>query len=217
MKSTLGERGGLNVLMIPLILATILFFGALGFGVWAFMSRADYKDNSDKKSDVAVAVAVEKAKSAKDNEFIQKEKNPLREYVGSEALGSITFKYPKTWSGYSTEQGNESTLVMYPKIVPGDPKSAYALRVEIVNGSYDKILNTFDSNVKSGKLEASAFRLEKLQEVLGTRFDGEISTGKNGSMVVLPLRDKTLKISTEAEDFSEDFDNIILKNFSFSP
>lgn len=213
----LGEHGGINVLLVPLVLSVLFFFGTLGFGVWAFMERGDYKDRSDEKTAAAVAVAVDKAKSDKDNEFIQSEKNPLRDYVGPVALGSITFKYPKTWSGYATEEATRSTLLMHPKIVPGDPKSSYALRVEVVPTAYDKVLSSMENNVKSGKLSASAFRLDMLQEVLGTRFDGEIASGKSGSIVVLPLRDKTIKISTEAEDYLGDFDEIILKNFTFSP
>jgi hypothetical protein len=213
----LNERGEFNTLLIPLILATLFFFGALGFGVWAYMERQDYKENSDKKAQAAVTVAVDKAKSEKDNEFVQKEKYPLRDYSGPVALGSISFKYPKTWSGYFIEKATESTLIMHPKLVSGDEKSAYALKVEVVSGAYDKVLASMENNVKSGKLSASAFRLEKLQEVLGTRLDGEIASGKTGSMILLPLRDKTIKISTEAEDYQEDFDNIILKDFTFSP
>lgn len=213
----LGERGGINVLLVPLVLSVLFFFGALGFGVWAFMERGDYKDRSDEKSAAAVTVAVDQAKSDKDNEFIQSEKNPLRDYTGPVALGSISFKYPKTWSGYATEEATRSTLLMHPKIVPGDAKSAYALRVEVVPTAYDKVLSSMENNVKNGKLSASAFRLDSLQEVLGTRFDGEIANGKSGSIVVLPLRDKTIKISTEAEDYLGDFDEIILKNFTFSP
>lgn len=181
------------------------------------MSRADYKNNSDQKVEAAVTVAVEKAKSEKDNEFIQKEKDPLRDYTGPDTLGSISLRYPKTWSGEYSERSNESTLIMHPGIVPADEKTAYALRVEVAPGSYDKALSALEASVKSGKLEASAYRLPKLQEVLGTRFDGEIASGKTGSIVVLPLRDKTLKISTEAEDYLGDFDDIILKNFTFSP
>lgn len=217
MKLSLGERGGINVLLVPLVLSVLFFFGALGFGVWAYMERGDYKDRSDQKTAAAVTVAVDQAKSEKDNEFIQSEKNPLRDYVGPVALGSITFKYPKTWSGYATEEATESMLLMHPKIVPGEDKSAYALRVEVVPSGYDRVIASMENNVKSGKLSASPFRLDKLQEALGTRFDGEIANGKTGSVVILPLRDKTIKISTEAEDYVSDFNDIILKNFTFSP
>jgi len=36
-------------------------------------------------------------------------------------------------------------------------------------------------------------------------------------MILLPLRDKTLKISTESQQFVGDFDNIILANLKFVP
>ncbi len=217
MSLRLNERGALNVLLIPLIVTVMFFFGTLGFAAWAFMGRQDYKNNVDPKIAAAVAAAVEKTKTEKDNEFVQREKEPLREYVGPVSLGSVTFKYPKTWSGYYTDKNTESMLIMHPKLVPGNDKSLYALRVEVVSTAYDKVLQSYESSVKSGKLTAEPYRLELLQEVEGVRINGELSNGVSGSMVILPLRDKTLKISTESEEFTEDFDGIILKNFTFSP
>lgn len=213
----LNERGQINGLLIPLILSMLFFFGAVGFGIWAYMGMQDYKTNVDPKIAAAVKVATDKTKTEKDNEFLQREKEPLRDYQGSIALGSITFKYPKTWSGYFKESNTELTLLMHPKLVPGNDKSLYALKVEVLNRAYDRELGTLENGVKNGKMTADPFRLERLPEVLGTRFDGEIATEKKGSMVLLPLRDKTVKISVESEDFMEDFDNIILKNFTFSP
>ncbi len=181
------------------------------------MSREDYKNNSDQKVNTAVVVATERAKTEKENEFVQREKNPLREYTGSEALGSITFKYPKTWSGYLVEDDTKSSLLMHPGLVSGNEKAIYALRVEVESSQYDKVMRNYESDVKSGIVKATAFRLNKLQEVAGTRLDGEIANGIQGSMIVLPLRDKTLKISTESKDFSSDFESIILPNLTFIP
>lgn len=213
----MNERGGLNVLLIPLILSVVFFFGALGFGIWAFMSRADYKNNSDQKAAAAVQVAVQKANTDKDNEFLQREKEPLRDYQGPDTLGNIQFKYPKTWSGYYKSSDKELSLVMHPKLVNGTDKGNYALRVEVVSNSYDKTVKALETNIKSGKLTSDPFRLDKVPSVVGIKVSGELSNSKKGSMVVLPLRDKTVRISTESEEFTGDFEGIILKNFSFSP
>jgi hypothetical protein len=36
-------------------------------------------------------------------------------------------------------------------------------------------------------------------------------------MVVIKVRDKTLKIYTESTDYMSDFNDIVLKNLTFSP
>lgn len=217
MNSSLGERGALNVLLIPLILSVVFFFGALGFGVWSYTERDRYKNDTDEIVKAEVEVAVDEAKTSKDNEFIEREKEPYRDYQGPDTLGRITFKYPKTWSGYTRDSNTELSVLMHPALVPGNDKSAYALKVEVENTAYDRVVASFEANVKNGKLTANPFRLETLPKVLGTRLDGELRNGKRGSVVLLPLRDKTVRITTESEDFVGDFNNIILKNFTFSP
>ena len=66
MKLSKNEWGSMNTLLIPLILAVVFFFGALGFGVWAYMERSDYKLNSDQKAAAAVKVAEDKLSTKKD-------------------------------------------------------------------------------------------------------------------------------------------------------
>jgi hypothetical protein len=218
MKLRSSEHGALNVLLIPLILALLFFFAALGFGMWAFMERTDYKNNVDQKVDAATKVAVDRAKTDKDNEYLEREKSPLREYVGPATLGSFTMKYPKTWSAYSTTERDKTTMLFHPLVIPGNEEAAYALRVEVIDGPYDKEATRYDADAKTGAVRVSPYRLPKLPDVLGVRIDGEIvREKKRGSVVLLPLRDKTLKISAESEDFVKDFNNIILANFTFKP
>ena len=182
------------------------------------MERNDYKDNVDKKIEVATKVAVEKAKTDKDNEFLEREKSPLREYVGPATLGTFTMKYPKTWSAYTTNERGGTPMLFHPLVIPGNEEAAYALRVEVIDGPYDREAVRYDSDAKTGLVRVSPYRLPKLPDVLGVRIDGEIEREKKrGSVVLLPLRDKTLKISAESEDFVKDFNNIILANFTFTP
>lgn len=212
-----NQRGAINILLIPFIVTVVFFLASAGFGVWAYMSRQDYKDNSDQKSKAAVAVAVDKAKSEKDNEFLEREKEPNRTYNGPETLGSITFKYPKTWSVYFDDKNNNLTILAHPKTVPADQSTTYALKIEVISQSYDQVIKTFDPFVKSGKLKASAFTLPKQPKILGFRVDGEIEQNKQGSTVVLPLRDKTIKVSSQDKQFLNDFNKTILTSFNFVP
>ncbi len=204
-------------MLIPLILSVVLFFSAVGFGVWAYAGMQDYKNNVDKKIETAVAVAVEQNSTKKDNEFLEKEKLPTRNYKGTAILGSISFDYPKTWSGYFTETDKDLKLIMQQDLVNGDQKRLYPLRVEVLNSPYDTNIKQFESNVKTGKLKATAFRLPKLPDILGTRFDGEFPDTKRGSVILLPQREKTVKISTEFDENLGDLNNIILPSFVFTP
>lgn len=214
-------KNGMNKLLIPFILSVLLFIGALIFGVWAFTNMQDYKNNSDKKVAAAVAVAQQQTSSAKDKEFVEKEKNPLKEYKGPAAFGTLNIQYPKTWSAFITESDKTNTPVdgyLHPNFVPGlESGTDFALRVKVVSRQYADELKQYESRVKTGKVKISPYNAPKVSGVLGSRIEGEITTGQQDSMVLFPLRDKTIEISTESSQFKGDFDSIILANLTFVP
>ncbi len=217
----LDQRGSL-AMVLTLVLCILLLLGAAGFGFWAFASRQDYKNNVDAKISAAVAVAKKQEDGVKDNEFTEKEKNPLREYVGPAAFGSIHLKYPKTWSALIDESAGDSVRLngyLHPNVIPGlQATTAFALRFQVSAASYDQEVQTFQASAQSGTVKVSAFKLPSVpNSSVGARVDGAITAQKQGSMVLLPLRDRTLKIWTESPDYKGDFDNIILPNMSFSP
>lgn len=198
----------------------LLFLGALIFGAWAFSGRQDYKNNVDAKIADASAVAVMEAETAKDAEFVELEKLPTRTYKGSTTYGSLSFQYPKTWSVYAEEatSGVVLDLFAFPGVVPGVTNSTlYALRVEITSTTYDTELKRFERDITSGALRSSAYRPEKVPDVLGVKLDGQIDREVQGSMVMFPLRDRTIKIYTEIPEFLGDFNSIILPSITFSP
>lgn len=207
------------MLLIPLILVALVLVGMTGFGIWAYMERQDFKDNVDRKIAAAVEVAKKQNSSEKDNEFAQKEKEPLKEYKGPAAFGSVVVMYPKTWSAYVTEGTTGSNPIdgyFSPNFVPGTAtNTAYALRLQVVNTAYEQEVKRFDSQIRSGKVVATPYIPAKVPTVTGMRFDGEIGNNKVGSMVVLPMRDKTLKLWTESPNYVPDFNNFILPNYSF--
>lgn len=217
-----NQDGAVNGVVLSLILTVVLLLGAIGFGFWAFSSRQDYKDNSDAKSEAAVKTAVEKESAVKDKQFAEEEKNPLKTYNGPEALGSVVIKYPKTWSGYvSANTGTNSSLDAYfnPDVVPavGNQDTTFALHVQVVSQPYSRTLQSFANQQKAGKLSISAYALPKLPKVVGVKVSGKLSQRHDGTMVILPLRSQTVEIETDGTQFLNDFNNIILANFSFLP
>jgi hypothetical protein len=209
-------------LPVVLTITLVLLAGTIGGFVWAYMSREDYKKNSDQKVAAAVEVAKKDEGTVKDKEFAEKEKNPLKEYKTPAAYGSVSIMYPKTWSAYVAEASSNASLPVdayfHPNIVPGfDSGTAYALRVQVTGEDYARELKHFDSLVKNGRVKTSAYQAPKMTSVTGTRVEGELVKGQKSIMVLLPLRDKTIKISTQSPQYAADFDNIVLANLVFVP
>jgi hypothetical protein len=215
----------LNGLLIPLIIAVVLLVASLIFSVWAFLGRQDYKDNSDQKSALAVKIAEQEVSSAKDKEFLEKEKKPLKTYKGPASFGTVTVQFPKTWSAFVTESSTNTTTPVdgyfAPGFVPGIQSGVgMALRLQVVGQQYSDELKKFDSLATSGKVKISPFSLKNVNNTLGSRVDGAIDLAypdKQGSLILLPIRDKTIEISTESPEYMNDFDNIILPNLTFIP
>lgn len=222
MSNLRSDERGMNALIIPLILAAIFLLAALGFGLWAYSSRQDYKNNVDQKISAAVEVAQKETATEKDNEFIEREKQPLKEYKGPSSYGGIQVRYPKTWSAYIDESGRGSSPVegyFHPNFVPSTQSANFnfALRVQIVDRSFADELRSYDPQVKSGKATAVPYQPPNVANVLGVKLEGEVVSGKQGIVILLPLRDKTIKLSTEAEQYKKDFNDNVLPNFSFTP
>lgn len=214
-------RGVQWLLVVPLIVFILISLSVSGFALWAFGERNDYKNNSDKKSAAAAEIARQQAGEEKEKEFLEREKNPYKEYKGPSAFGSLDVLYPKTWAAYIDETKGGNLPVdghFHPNFVPGlDSETAFALKVEVVEQPYDQVLAQFESDTKSGKVRVSPFKAAKVPSVLGARVDGQVTDDFNGSAVVFPLRDKTIKVSTQSQQFISDFDNIILPNLNFVP
>jgi hypothetical protein len=210
-----------NMLIIPLVIVTLLFFGSAGFAFWAYGGMKDYKNNADQKIAKAVEVAKQQTSDEKDKEFTEKEKNPFKKYEGPSSFGSVSVTYPKTWAAYVAESGSGGTPVdgyLYPDFVPAtNSGKQFALRVQVVDRTYDQEMKQFDSKAKSGKVKVSPFKVDKVPNVLGARVEGEVNTGQQDVMVIFPIRDKTLKVWTESSQFVGDFNNIILPNLTFVP
>ncbi len=217
-----SERGA-NVVVIPFALTIILLIAAIVFGVWAYGHMEDYKNNLNLKVNAAVKVAVTQEANTKDAQYAQSEKYPLKNYTGPAAYGSVSVSYPNTWSAYVIDDTNSSPYVdgyFYPNTVPDTQSStvAFALRVEVVQDSYSDVLNNIQSNVQQGQTTVAAYKAPKVPSIIGSLVTGQLpSINRSGTMVVLPLRNMTLEIWTEAPQFESDFNNIILKNFTFSP
>jgi hypothetical protein len=203
---------------IVAVIMSVLFTGALAFGVWAFAGMVDNQTNLDEKIAAASTVAVQKAESEKEVEFAAREKNPYKTYTGSATYGSLTFDYPKNWSVFAENSTSATILDFYahPELIPGFKDTNFAFRAQIIDKEYADELKSFDAKAKSGKVTVTAFRPDTAPEQLGAIIVGEIDSGKQGTLVLLPQRDKTFRLFTESQDYLNDYANII-KSVTFVP
>ena len=219
-----NQDGAVSGVAISLVLCVLLLLGAIGFGAWAYTGQQDYKNNSDQKAAVAAEEARQEESAAKDKQFAEEYKKPLKSYNGPDGTGSLHIEFPKTWSGYvidSVAGGANNTLDAYfaPGVVPSvqDINSVFALRVQVATQDYATTVKQFSGQQQNGKIAISAYALPKLPKVVGVQVTGEIKPNHNGTMIILPLRSQTLQIWTEGNQYIGDFNENILKNFTFAP
>lgn len=201
------------------ILTFVFIFTTLaagGVAVWAYLNYMDQKNHVDSITDQAVAVAVKEAEDKAAAEFLEKEKQPNRQFVGPVDYGRLSFDYPKTWNVYVAKDANSGgTFEAYFSAEPVPPISAiekYALRVTIEERDYDKVIDSYRTLVSRGDLKSSSV---KADEQNGTRLDGAFTKDIHGSAVIFKIRDKTVTIRTDAETLKPDFDALI-KTITFN-
>lgn len=208
------EQGGLA----SSIILTLLLISSLIFGLWAFMERQGYKNDVDKKIAEAVGVAKKQTQLEDAEKYAKQDQLPLKDLQGAATYGSLHIKYPKTWSAYITG-GSLINAYFHPDFIPeiGGANSIYALRVTISGNQYNQEAAQFSGAAVGGQSKVSAYSFPKVPNVVGMRVDGQIVGGKQGSMVLMPVRDKTIEIWTESNQFLNDFNNSILPNVTFIP
>ena len=204
------ENGSAKSWMITTIGLIVLSVGLSVFAAWAFMNYNDQKTNVDTKIAAAVATAKKVQADADEVKFIQRDKEPMRQFTGPDDYGRVTFNYPKTWSVYVSKDAlNGGTYEAYLNPITVPPISStqqFAIRVLIEEKDYDKVVTGYDSLVKKGDLKSSSVTADGTN---GARLDGSFNKDIRGSAVIFKIRDKTLTIRTDANTFTADFDALI--------
>ncbi|PLS81137.1 hypothetical protein CYG49_02770 [Candidatus Saccharibacteria bacterium] len=209
------QEGAVTGLLIANVLLTVfvLIFGSVM--IWALISYNDQKNNVDAKINAAVAQAKKEQADEDEKQFIEREKEPTRPFLGPEDLGRVSFNYPKTWSVYINKTGSEYEAFLHPGVVmPLTSKQPYALKVNINNNSYERELQKYEQQVKKGDLKSSPTTVNGYQ---GNRLDGKFTNEVTGSMVIFKIRDKALTLQTQSPTYRNDFDGIVLPKLTFNP
>jgi len=222
MKKLSGEQGS-SALLVSVVLLAVFFVAAAVFGIWAFGQRQDLKNNVDAKIATAVAANKQLVQTQDAKQYAEAAKNPLKTYTGPDDYGSVKVTYPRTWSVYVDNSNDSTPLDVYFHLdyVPStQAQQPYNLRVQVVSTSYSETLNRFSSLTKQGKVSVAPYALPKVPKTIGSVLNGQVlesDRNANGTLILLPLRDKTLKIWTESPTYLADFNTYILPFLTFKP
>jgi hypothetical protein len=203
-----------NIFLILFIITGILMIAAAVFAVIYYGKYAQQRDANQPIIEAAVKEAETAQKSKLEAEFVEREKLPTKTYTSPSEFGTIKLAMPKTWSQYvDTKSSGQIQFYAHPSFVPADGVN-YALRMSVMDQDYAAEIKKYESAIKKGDLSSSS---AQIAGVTGIRIDGQLKKDQTGSMVVFPLRDKTLRVWTENVEFKGDFDNIVLKALTFVP
>lgn len=221
-KHKLNNSGQIDVFAVLFAGSVVLLICSLIFGIWAFAERSDYKNNVEAKVDIAVNEALALQQTELRAQFDEEKKSPNDVYTTPDEFGSIQIYYPRTWSAYVTESSRSSTPVdafFNPNFVPGvATSSVYAMRLQVVNTSIDEIIKAYQQQANAGEVTVTAYQPKNVEtDKYGYRVDGQIGRDINGAIVLLPLRDKTIKIWVESEDYVADLDEVTLEKLTYIP
>lgn len=208
-----GAIAGSTLALIGLAIFTVAF---AGLSIWAFINYMDQKNNVDSKVSTAVTEAEKKLGDKLEADFIERDKQPLRSFTGPSDYGTLSFKYPKTWSVYVANDGARGTgyeAFFNPGSVPSleAQSSRYALRVAILNEPYEEVIKSYASLVEKGSLKSSSV---KANGENGTRLEGNFTKDLRGSAVIFKIRDKSVVVQSDADTFKEDF-NALVQTLTF--
>ncbi len=217
------QRGAISLLSIFATLITLLFIVVVCISIVLYKDETKYKNDSNQLVATAVAAAKTQQQSSDQSAFATESLQPLQPFVGPEAYGTVTLYYPKTYSAYIAV-GNNSSLPVDGYFEPGyvpdvtNQDNIFALRLEVNSESYDQVLSQYTNLAQQGMVTIAPYSLPKVPSVVGVKITGAITTTvKHAIMIVLPLRTTTLQVWSEATQYENTFNTLILPNLSFSP
>ena len=194
----------------------VTFFGLF---IWKLM---DYNEvSTDVNGQIAVAVAAAKDEQATqdEQEFLEREKYPYRNFSGPADYGQLSFQYPKTWSLYvasDASKGGDYKAYLNPiQVNEVSNNTIMALRVIIRDKAFDAVAAEYQKYVdaKDSKLSMTSVTFNGItaNKYTGTIPDSELS----GYIVVFKIRDKTAIVQTDSVTFEADY-NKLLETIQFN-
>lgn len=195
---------------VIIILLSLLLVGGLLLALYFYNEYKSASTDVDSKVSAAVVAREKEITDKLEAEFAEREKIPSKTFTGPDDYGTLSFKYPKTWSVYvakDASKGGEFEAYLHPvEVPPVSANTVLALRVIIRSESFEAADNRYKGLVSSGKLSSSIINVNGADANL---YVGTLPNNLIGSIAIIKIRDKVVTLETDAEIYREDFNNII--------
>lgn len=192
--------------IIILVIVSLLAVTFIGLFIWKYIEWDTVKTDIDGQIDAAVAVAVANNTTELENDFLEREKYPYKNFMGPADYGSLSFEYPKTWNVYiakDASNGGDFEAYLNPgEVQPVSTRTINALRVTIQDKSFDTAVRSYDSYVRNGRLSVVT---RNVGGTMANVYTGELPNEIHGVLTIFKLRDKSVLIQTDAELFADEY------------
>lgn len=199
------------------VIAAILLLLTIFFGARAFINSEDLTEaNLQGQKEGAAA-----QKAVDEKAFTTEKNSDFRTYVAPDYAGSFRVSVPKSWSIAVTpnESGTTLSALSSPDFVE-NKLDKYALRFALINKEIEEVKKPLDNLTKEKDPKKRKLNVEDItvSGIKGFKYTGQISSKiPNGTLVLVPLRDKTFSIQTDDNEQYLTVFNSIVANLSLNP
>ncbi|MDP4038539.1 MAG: hypothetical protein Q8P54_01045 [bacterium] len=211
----------LKIIIIVLLVLILIMLGiSIWFGYRAFINQKDL--DSKYQAGVSDGRSIQKSE---DRALAKKEtENPYRTYKAPNAYGGFEVSFPKNWS-LTIDSTTTDPIIAYAHPDDVDIKSdKFALRFILENAQFAVTKIKFDKQTKEAKRNFTA-AATKVSGIDAVRYTGILEsktndpkeTKKIGTVVIVPVRDKTLIFQTDSNENYLNYFNEILSRVKIFP
>jgi hypothetical protein len=214
-------RGEIN---LHLVLTVFLGIGMVLFGALAIYAFRD-NDNIHRNLNAIIASAKDKAAADQKNkdeaDFKKQNELPYKTYIADAVDGAFKLQIPKNWSVYTGKSDTGTTqldLRSDPDVVSialNNGISSNAFKLQILRQGQPEVLQSkFQDKIKTKKVTSKQITVSGISAI---QLDGLFDDQRhNGVVTILPVRDKTMVISTDTHNNLTEY-NQILSSAQISP
>jgi len=202
---------GLGVVSVILLITTLVFYSR------AFINSGQLEDAKN----AGITSGQKSQKELDEKAALELAGKDIRSYTAPDFAGGFQLNIPKSWSLTVTPDASNNTItgIAMPDLV--DTKLAiYALQFslreldyEAAKKPYDKLAN--DPNPLKNKVTKEEVTVSGIK---GVKYSGQITAKiPNGTVILVPIRDKTFIIQTDDNDKYLSVYNAIVQNAVLKP
>lgn len=207
------------IFVIVIVFLSILMVAFFGLFIWKLMDYNEISTDVNGQISVAVAEAKDEQATQDEQEFLEREKYPYRNFSGPADYGQLSFQYPKTWSLYvasDASKGGDYKAFFNPiQVNEVSDNTIMALRVTIRDKAFDAVAAEYQKYVdaRDSKLSMTSVTFNG---ITANKYTGTIpNTELNGYIVIFKIRDKTAVVQTDSTSFETDY-NKLLETIQFN-